>query len=246
MQNANERGEMTASTTVAVSWNYVGKAAINLAFVAILGGAAGFVWGAMRHRRELDLASLGDFREAYGRWCAVWRDWSAAIDELPRRKRDPPFPVDDKVWLDLMQRAAEVEGTFEALLVKIATERRLNADQIRRMGRFREGYQQLRESIEKRQEVPFRVQYRAEDVSAYLAFKALSVEFAALLSAPIRVFHSSTWSRPPLPEAQRAFVQVTSWRASHTAADTKHAWWSAKGNKKLLEDLLDQLRKLEL
>lgn len=174
----------------------------------------------------------------------MWWEWSAAIDEVPTDK--PPFPVDTKLWLDLIQRAAEVEGTFETLLVKIATERKLNADQIRRLGRFREGYQQLRESIERRQKVPFRVQYQAENVSAYLAFKALSVEFAELLSAPIRVFRSSTWSRPPLPEAQDTFIQVTSWRPSPAAPATEHEWWSAEGNEELRTQLLNKLHNLKL
>jgi hypothetical protein len=201
---------MAATTIGAVTWDDVGVAAINFAFVAILGGAVGLAWNSVRHRRELDQASLGEFWDAYGRWFAVWKGWSALIDAVPHDKRTPPIPVDAKVRLDLMQRAADVEGAFDALLVKIATERRLNADEIRRPSRFREGYQQLRESIEQCQEVPFRVQYSPENVAAYVAFKALSVEFAALLSVPVRLFRSSTWSRPPLRRGQDAFIQVTS------------------------------------
>jgi hypothetical protein len=235
------------STTVAgVSWDDIGKAVLNFAFVAVLGGAAAVGWGAIRHRRELDLAALGEFRGAYGRWCAVWRGWSAAIDAIPKEERVPPIPVGAEIRQDLMQRAADVEGTFEALLVKIATERRLSADQIRRLGRFREGYQQLRESIEKRREVPFRVQYHHKEVAAYMAFKALSVEFAALLSSPVNLLQASTWRRPSLRDGQDAFVQVTSWRPEAKTADSHHDWWSAKGNEELRLKLLTELHELDL
>jgi hypothetical protein len=169
----------------AAVWDNIGIGAINFGFVAVLGGAAGFAWGAVRHRRELDLAALADFRDAYGKCCAVWRAWSALLDTTPEGgQRLRPSAAAHRP--ELIQRAADVEGVFDALLVKIATERRLSDDEIRRLGRFREGYQRLRESIEKSRPVPFRVQYQREEAMAYVAFKALSVEFAALLSQPMR------------------------------------------------------------
>jgi hypothetical protein len=80
---------MAVAATAAISWNDIGTAAINFAFVAVLGGAVGFAWGAIRHRRELDLAALSDLRDAYGRWCAVWRGWSAAIDAVEGEHAPP-------------------------------------------------------------------------------------------------------------------------------------------------------------
>ena len=69
-----------------------------------------------------------------------------------------------------MKRATAVEGDFETLLVKIAVERHVTDDEVQRLGRFREGYQQLRECIEGDKPLPFRVQFDAEQVRAYVAF----------------------------------------------------------------------------
>lgn len=56
-----------------------------------------------------------------------------------------------------------------------------------RLGRFREGYQQLRESIEAGTELPFRVQVNDDNRSSYVTFKSLTVKFAALLGGRCRV-----------------------------------------------------------
>jgi hypothetical protein len=230
----------------AAHWEDIEQGVIDFAFIAVLGGGVGLLWGALRHRRELDLAALADFRDAYGRWCAVWRGWSAAMDAVPKAQRVAPIPVDMGVQQDLVRRAADIEGVFEALLVKIATERKLSPDEIRRLGRFREGYQQLRESIEHRREVPFRVQYHPDNVNAYLAFKALSVEFASLLSQPVNVFRPSTWRRPSLENGQESFVQATSWRPLVGNDHGVHEWWGAHGNDELRADLLRRLHELRL
>ena len=125
-----------------------------------------------------------------------------------------------------MKRATDIEGSFEVLTVKIATSRHLNDLDLRHLGRFREGYQQLRECIEHDEELPFRVQYEPYKVKAYVAFKALSVEFARLLRGRGSSWSPKSWRRPTLEEAQEAMVKVTSWR---TTGNRKEAWWSDPG-----------------
>ncbi|MGH2787810.1 MAG: hypothetical protein ACRDJV_07845 [Actinomycetota bacterium] len=208
----------------AIDWtDEIARAAITFAFVAVLGGAAGVLWARARHRRELDLAALARFYDVYGAWFATWKVWSALREaKLPEGERG-----------ELLKQAAVTEGQFEALLIKIAIERRLSDAEVSRLGRFREGYQQLRESIETGVELPFRVQYNDDERSAYMAFKSLSVEFATLLGGrslsrtqgPF-LLHK-TWGRPTLPQSQRAFVEVTSWRVSGTGP--KRLWWRDPG-----------------
>lgn len=206
----------------AIDWSAeIGKAAITFVFVALLGGAAGALWARSRHRRELDLAALSRFYDVYGTWFATWKAWSACRDgKLPAGERG-----------NLLKQAAAAEGQFEALLVKIAIERRLSQGEVGRLGRFREGYQQLRESIEAGVEVPFRVQFDSDERSAYVAFKSLSVEFASLLGArgrtPLRLFRGrETWGTPKLREGQKSFLEVTSWRVPD---GEKSLWWRAPG-----------------
>jgi hypothetical protein len=200
----------------------IAKAAITFAFVAVLGGAAGLLWAKVRHRRELDLAALARFYDVYGTWFATWKAWSAFLEgKLPEGTRG-----------ELLKQAAVAEGQFEALLIKIAVERRLSKEQLNRLGRFREGYQQLREAIEANVELPFRVQFCDDERSAYVAFKSLSVEFAALLHgrrwtlARHPSLNHERWGRPTLSEGERAFVSVTSWRV---AAGPKSLWWKDTG-----------------
>ena len=150
----------------AIDWSdEVAKAAINFGFVALLGGAAGLLWARAQHRRELDLAALARFYELYGTWFATWKTWEAWLE---------PGEGSESERSGLLRQATAAEGQFEALLIKIALERRLSQPEISRLGRFREGYQRLRESIENKKELPFRVQYDDDKVSAYVAFKSLS------------------------------------------------------------------------
>lgn len=214
----------------AIDWSdEIAKAAIAFAFAAVLGGAAGTLWAMARHRRESDLAANARFYELYGTWFATWKGWSACLDgQLPEGERSK-----------LLMQAAVAEGQFEALLTKIAIERRLSEPEITRLGRFREGFQQLRESIETGVKLPFRVQYVGDERSAYVAFKALSVEFATLLgrprwtpslrprSRPRGGSRGRTWGRPTLGQSQDAFVAVTSWRVADAAP--KKLWWANPG-----------------
>ena len=207
----------------AIDWSdEISKAAITFVFVALLGGAAGVLWARARHRRELDSAALARFYDVYGMWLATWRSWSGCkggkIKEL-----NPG---------ELVRQAAAAEGQFEALLIKIVNERRLSLAERDRLGRFREGYQQLRKSIEDDEELAFRVT-RDNERTAYAAFKSLAVEFAALLDgrrrAPARhpLSLREMGRRPTLEQAQVAFAAVTGWQVSPGAL--KESWWKDFG-----------------
>jgi hypothetical protein len=190
----------------------IAEAAITFVGVAIAGGAAGLVWAILQKRRELDLEAVHRFYEVYGKWFAVWKIWQACREEkLDSSRRD-----------ELLCQAADIEGQFESLLIKIGQERRLSVSQNERLGRFREGYQQLREAIEDNQDLPFRVQFEDDKVDAYVAFKSLAVEFASLAAGGWRL------RRPTLHESQRAVVAITSWR---TTGNRKEYWWRDPGTK---------------
>jgi hypothetical protein len=200
----------------------IAKAAITFAFVAVLGGAAGLLWAKARHRRELDLSALAEFYRVYGSWFATWKAWESAWDDKQIETERGP----------LLKQATLVEGQFEALLVRIASERRLSTLEIDRLGRFRQGYQQLRESIEKKKRLPFRVRFDDAEVKAYVAFKSLSVDFAGLLHgrrarAKRLRLALKAWGRPTVKQSQEAFVKITSWRVD---GDLETSWWAKKGS----------------
>lgn len=236
-------------------WDEVVKALITFVGVAVLGGAAATLFARYRHRRELDTLAAGRFYDVYGTWFSTWKQWSALIDSEQKERAEQGLarvpPVEDRpaaflkdpekaeaLHKSLLQTAANCEGQFEALLVKVALERRLTASELMRLGRFREGYQRLRECIEDKVDLPFSIQKGDEERSAYAAFKSGSVEFATLVSSRrrrrsflrwafdlTRRLAPSPWS--PLERSQRNFIEMTSWRVADDAS--KNLWFSDPG-----------------
>jgi hypothetical protein len=85
------------------------------------------------------------------------------------------------------------------MLLKLASERVLTSDEPSRLGRFRQGYQTVRESIRDDKEVP----WDSSEAGSYLDFKEGAALFASLLKKRI-------WTRPPSRElARKAVCEIT-------------------------------------
>jgi hypothetical protein len=106
-------------------------------------------WDRVRKERELDLAAVTQFYATYGEFFVIWKIWTT----FP--PRDGKVLAPDEQRRQLVARAAAMEGSLEALLIKLAVERKLKDKDKSVLPRFREGLQCLRESIE--DEVPLRV-----------------------------------------------------------------------------------------
>lgn len=98
-------------------------------------------WDQVKKRRDLDLAALAEFYRVYGEFVAVWKAWAAAKDH--RREIEVP---EDGPW-KLLERAVAVEGSLEALIVKIAAERKLNDKDVDILAGLRQAYKSLRKEI---------------------------------------------------------------------------------------------------
>jgi hypothetical protein len=182
----------------------------------LVGTEVSYVWDERRRRRESDLAALATFYRHYGEFFATWKLWGA-------HKRYPAKvgrPVD--IQWRLLERAEEVEGGFESLLVKLASERCLDERDRRMLGCFREAYQMLRERIREDQNLD----WWASDIHAgdgfkqYRAFKALAEYVAFLLeTSPKRRLLAPATSRPERSQAIATLVEITQRSKFH--AD----WW---------------------
>ncbi|GAA4574689.1 hypothetical protein [Planotetraspora kaengkrachanensis] len=141
-------------------------------------------WDERKKRRELDLVALGVFYDIYGQFFAVWKLWSNAPADMRNQ---------DDFRRSLLDRAAEIEGKLESLLVRVASERNLSDGDCVLLGCFRQAVQCLRESI--REKEPLRsliiqpggkrvisMLWYGSDAPPYLAFKALAAFAADLLS----------------------------------------------------------------
>ena len=183
----------------------VATSAIAAFFTVLLGGLVTYLWTGATRRRQDQLAALSRFHDLYGEWCNVWQEWTHACES---------GRIDDAVANAFYGRASVVEGGFEAMLVTLATERRLTPAELRRLGQFRQGYQQLRKKIRDRVPLDWKVDpdlWAESQVDPYVVFKALSVEFAGLLGYGGR--HLLHWGRPSVTTGQRAMIEITSWRS---------------------------------
>jgi hypothetical protein len=143
----------------------------------LVGQRLAYQWNVRQKRRELQLSSLQQFYFAYGEFFAVWKLWN--------RLEKGVVSFEDRRW-ELLKRAAAAEATVEGTLVKLSLELNLSGDDVNNLGRFRQAFQQLRESIRDNQILP----WPYADCPEYKTFKALSITVAALLNGK--------WSDSPL------------------------------------------------
>ncbi len=106
----------------------------------IVGQAITAKWNMRVKEREIDFDSIRRVRELYGEFLSTRRLWNYHLERSKLRT------LDDR-GLSLLDRCCTAEGQMEALLMKVASERKLTEKQLDDLGLFRQGYQQLRQSI---------------------------------------------------------------------------------------------------
>ena len=133
------------------------KASLDLLVALLTLGLAWFIgnrlsvkWNLIQKRRETDIANVQQFYSLYGEFKEVSKIW-----RVIKRNKDSSlvFPSDSR-W-SLLARACAIESKNEAIVVKLATERHLEADALETLGLFRQALQKLRESIRDNLEIPF-------------------------------------------------------------------------------------------
>jgi hypothetical protein len=144
--------------------------------VALLTVAAGWLvthrltyrWAIRQRRQESLLGATSQFYSAYGEFFTAWKLWNR-LD-----KSDPSFV--EKRW-QILQKAASAEASTESIILKIVTELPLSSVEVEDLGRFRQGFQSLREAI--REDKP--LDWLHSEAPPYVAFKRLSCRVAAML-----------------------------------------------------------------
>ena len=173
--------------------NILGAAALALVSAGLIwfvGNRIADHWEHRRFRRQLDVASLETFYRLYGEFFAIWKLWDAAL----RYPTCVPSQGDHR--RELLLRATAAEGSLEALLVKVTSEQRLTPEQQKDLGRFRQGFQCLRQAIREDKNLSW---LGSEDPE-YVRFKSLALSVASTLSPAARI---------PRPEAFNALATAT-------------------------------------
>jgi hypothetical protein len=127
--------------TIVASLTSLLSTIVTLAGGWVVGLALAAKWNMRVKERELDFDAIRRVRDLYGEFLSTRRLWNHH-----KRKNKGLAQLDDR-GLVLFDRSCLAEGQMEALLIKIASERKLTQSQLNDLGLFRQGYQQLRQSI---------------------------------------------------------------------------------------------------
>jgi hypothetical protein len=155
------------------------KAGLNLSIALVTLGLGWLIgqgltvnWNLIQKRRETDINNVQQFYSLYGDFKEVSKTWRV----IKRKTSSLVLPSDSR-W-SLLVRACAIESKNETILVKLATERHLDAAALNDLGLFRQALQKLRESIRDDVEVPF-----ASRGPEYVFFNDLAAKVALIVSS---------------------------------------------------------------
>jgi hypothetical protein len=142
-------------------------------------------WSLWQKRREQTLTTTGEFYRLYGEFFSVWKLWETAV-----KQRSTSGALDERAW-NLLDRAVAAEANMETMMVRLASERVLRDPDLATLGRFRQGFQSLRETIREQKELG----WSSSEHKKYRGFKELAISVSRLVS---------TVDVSPIPTADHA------------------------------------------
>lgn len=156
-------------------WFDLAKILLTVLLTYSFGQRVASVWQMRNKRRELDIAAASQFQAAFAEYKEIWRLWKIAEKQ----------PVDEfakKIWWDLVSRAAAVESKVEAIMLKLVVERKLEEKELRSIGLFRQGFQNLRRAIRDRKPLEY-----SSEHPEYRLINQLGTEVACLILSNERI-----------------------------------------------------------
>jgi hypothetical protein len=168
-------------------------------FAWLVGNRISANWALRQKHREYSLSIGTEFYQVYGEFFATWKLANYAF----RHERPD---ITDGFIQDLIARAAALEARIEALLLRMASELRLEPAEARTLGLYRQAVQQLRHSIIRRQQLDFFGAGQAK----YEFYKQLSVTVGDLVRE---------LGERPRPTRERAATQMTEITSSKWEAE---------------------------
>ena len=172
------------------------KAVLVLAVTFGVGQTVVSYWQMKNKRKELDIIAATQFQQVYGEYKELWRLWKIFQD--PDKAK---FKPNDSTWWDLLKRATAAEAKVEAIVVKLVVERKLSSEDLKKLGLFRQGFQQLRQGIREGESLKYNYKH-----PEYQLFTRLASEVACMLLTYRKI-------RPPAPgEAAQQLADVVAIR----------------------------------
>ncbi|MDD2340676.1 MAG: hypothetical protein PHG79_10600 [Methanosarcina sp.] len=135
----------------------------------IVGNKIAYNMSINQKRREIELDQLNQFFQLYGEFFSIWKLYNYLFDNKL---------VNNDICIELLKRASDAEAGIEAILLKIASDKKLSDEDTKTLGCFRQSYQLLRESIRDKK----RINWNSSNHEQYKSFKTLSCKVAHILS----------------------------------------------------------------
>ena len=158
----------------------LGSGVVLLCLAWLVGQRLTYTWNLRQKQKETDLTTLRDFQMLYGEFFAIWKLWNYLIRDIADQEL-----VGASRWT-LLDRAATAEGKLESTIVKIACDKHLTPNEIELLGRFRQRYQKLRQSIRDNRALTWDSSQHPE----YVQFKRLSPKVGALIGGNLFVLNT--------------------------------------------------------
>lgn len=165
---------------------------LSVLLAGIIGQRLTVYWAHRQKRKELAQAASHEFFLLYGEFFAIWKCWNYSVDRgEPERQSE--------YQRELFVRVSAAEAGLEASLIKLASERVLSLADCETVGRFRQGYQSMREAIGKSQ----RFEWNWSGHEQYLAFKKLACRLASLVASSDRA------RQPKVDQIEASLLSIT-------------------------------------
>lgn len=181
-----------------MNWSTIGEnfiAGVGVAIaVALLAWLVTDRYAARRERlqalRDRDLAAAAELYRVHGQFFAAWKVWDMHMGE-------ERLPIDENGRVELARAAADAEGAYESLVIRIALEHHLGPDDEIALWCLRIGLKQLRYAIRSNIRLQWwrtgsEGSHPGDHVGfrAYQAFKSLLPLVADILITPDKKRHA--------------------------------------------------------
>ena len=141
--------------------------ALTLLLTWFIGNRISIRWAIIQRKKEIEIDTLNEFYKLYGEFFSMWKLWRLTLNSSKEDGKEAQY---EEVKHRIERESFIAEGRVEAILVKIASEKRLNDTQLEILGRFRQAYQRLRECMRENKDLP----WFNSDYFEYSTFKRLS------------------------------------------------------------------------
>lgn len=173
------------------------------AAAAIFGYPLARYWQERQKRREIALATMGQFYTIYGEFVRIWKAWNNSLLPLPGEGAIDPEKLRG-LRADSLAQITRAEADLESIILKVACERKLAIHEAEALAKYRQGYHQLATAIKNYQ----RLAWDSREHPEYIVYKEAAVAFACILSMLEKI------GRPSPKEMMNSMSSITAehWR----------------------------------